>query len=61
MIFSRDDARKVTYTILEYIDGLEQDCSISIANAPEILQSCNRIVSPRALCRYYDMRLLQDV
>ena len=25
-----------------YIDGLAQDCSISIANALEILQSCTK-------------------
>ena len=28
------------YSILEYIDGLVQDCSISSALAMEILQSC---------------------
>ena len=27
---------------LVYIDGLAQDCSISIANALEMLQSCNK-------------------
>ena len=26
----------------EYIDGLVQECSISIANALEILQSCTK-------------------
>ena len=27
---------------IQYIDGLVQDCSISIANAMEILQSCTK-------------------
>ena len=32
---------KLRYKIFEmHIDGLVQDCSISIANALEILQSC---------------------
>ena len=39
--------RKMTHrysgmVILHYINGLVQDCGISIANALEILQSCNK-------------------
>ena len=30
------------FSIDTYIDGLVQDCSISIANALEILQSCTK-------------------
>ena len=31
------------YTCLLYIDGLVQDCIISIPNALEILQSCTKL------------------
>ena len=41
---------------LPFIDGLVQDCSTSIANAPEILQSC---IKPSTwclvLCHYIDV------
>ena len=33
---------KWRYNIALYINGLVQDCSISIANALEILQSCTK-------------------
>ena len=29
-------------SLLMHIDGLDQDCNISIANAVEILQSCTK-------------------
>ena len=40
--------------VLSYIDGLVQDCSNSIANALELLQSCTSIVGWPSLCILYD-------
>ena len=41
--FEKDSAKQNTshtYNRIKYIDGLVQDCSNSIVNAPELLQSC---------------------
>ena len=39
----------------QYIDGLAQDCSNSIANALELLQTCTKMASPAAThtCCYW--------
>ena len=41
IVMYRDDLKHLTILLLKYdFDGLVQDCSISIANSLEILQSC---------------------
>ena len=42
---------KLIHGLKLYIDGLVQDCSISIANAMEILQSCTK-PSASFICSY---------
>ena len=37
---------------IQYVDGLVQDCSISIANTLDILQSCTKPLM-RLLCCIY--------
>ena len=38
-----------------HIDSLEQDCSISIANMLEILQSCTKLSTWRVGCSYLSL------
>ena len=46
-----------TWTIYKlYIDGLVQDCGISIANALEILQSCKKVIAFCTFCHSSVMR-----
>ena len=43
---NRKTKRKITrFTCWRYIDGLRQDCSISIANTLEKLQSCTKLIA----------------
>ena len=51
---------EVTMVIIDYIDGLVQDCSNSIANALELLQSCTKPSITGPQCSLVDTTVTAD-
>ena len=53
LMVTRCDVMLIHCNAIAHIDGLAQDCSHSIANALELLQSCTKPPNIRYCCSYY--------